>query len=288
MERPSRSSSREAVSKSVHKRLDLYALAAGTAGVSVLALAAPAEGEIVYTPTNQKIDFNHPFELDLNNDGIGDFQILNRHGFDLGRRDDAYEGILGIKPTLPTNRAVSSSHYAAALPLGASIGGAARFPAKSGGLMGWGFYIVFDGSSCCGSFGPWRNVQNRYLGLKFTIDGETHYGWARFSVKFTSGWYIAATLTGYAYETEPNKAIAAGQTTGTSRENGLPTSELDVRTEMNERPVKSLGVLALGSTGVASKPQNAGRSGGPAHLRVSVVPTPPRKWLPHPCRVHCA
>ena len=105
MERPSRSSSREAVSKSVHKRLELYALAAGAAGVSVLALAASAEGEIVYTPANQKITFNHPFELDLNNDGIADFQILNRHGFSLGR-DDALEGMLGIKPTLPSNRAV--------------------------------------------------------------------------------------------------------------------------------------------------------------------------------------
>jgi hypothetical protein len=81
MKRPSRSSPHGVVSKSVHKRLDLYALAAGTAGVSVLALAPLAAGEIVYTPTNQKIGFNVPFELDLNNDGIGDFQILNKHGF---------------------------------------------------------------------------------------------------------------------------------------------------------------------------------------------------------------
>jgi hypothetical protein len=248
MERPSRSSSREAVSKSVHKRLDLYALAAGTAGVSVLALAAPAEGEIVYTPTNQKIGFNHPFELDLNNDGIGDFQIVNRHGYNLVR-NSGFQGMLGVKPTLPSNRAVSSSHYAAALPLGASIGGAARFPAKSDGLMAWGFYIVFS-TQCCGSFGPWRNVQNRYLGLKFTVDGETHYGWARFNVKFSTGWVITATLTGYAYETEANKAIRAGETTGTpAAENSVPTSELDVRTEINGRPVNSLGVLALGSTG---------------------------------------
>ena len=248
MERPSRCSSSEAISKSIHKRLDLYALATCTGGVSLLALSPPAEGEIVYTPTNQKIGFNDPFELDLNNDGIGDFRIVNKHGYNIGR-NGAFEGILGIKPMLPTNRAVSSSHYAAALPLGASIGAAARFPANSDILMAWGYYIVFS-TQCCGSFGPWRNVQNRYLGIKFTIDGETHYGWARFNVKFSDGWFIAAKLTGYAYETEANKTITAGQTTGTpSTKDGVPTSELNVRENLNAPPVNSLGVLALGSVG---------------------------------------
>jgi len=33
------------------------------------------------------------------------------------------------------------------------------------------------------SSGPWKNLENRYLGLKFSIAGRTHYGWVRLSVK---------------------------------------------------------------------------------------------------------
>jgi len=63
--------------------------------------------------------------------------------------------------------------------------------------------------------GAWDNVANRYLGLKFKINGKFHYGWARLSVKFLKDQFdISTILTGYAYETVPNKPIIAGQTKG--------------------------------------------------------------------------
>ena len=60
-------------------------------------------------------------------------------------------------------------------------------------------------------FGPWLKVNGRYLGLKFVIRGKIHYGWARLSVDWTLG---RAILTGYAYETVPNKPIVTGETKG--------------------------------------------------------------------------
>jgi hypothetical protein len=60
---------------------------------------------------------------------------------------------------------------------------------------------------------PWRNATNRYLGLRFRIDGKTHFGWARFTIKAQARG-VVATLTGYAYETVPNKPIIAGKTKG--------------------------------------------------------------------------
>ena len=69
--------------------------------------------------------------------------------------------------------------------------------------------------------GPWvgkgKGVRNRYLGLKFVIHGKVHYGWARLSV--TLGHHrqygdVSGTLTGYAYQTIPNKAIITGKTKG--------------------------------------------------------------------------
>jgi hypothetical protein len=95
--------------------------------------------------------------------------------------------------------------------------------------------------------GRWANVRGRYLGLKFRIKGKIHYGWARLNVTVGNS-RISATLTGYAYETIPNKPITAGSTkgpdqwdaegidTGASLTNPIPDSP---------RPA-SLGTLALG------------------------------------------
>jgi hypothetical protein len=47
MKRPRRIAS--SLSESVQRQLNMYALAASAAGVSLLALASPAEGRIIYT-----------------------------------------------------------------------------------------------------------------------------------------------------------------------------------------------------------------------------------------------
>jgi hypothetical protein len=64
-----------------------------------------------------------------------------------------------------------------------------------------------------GQFGKWVNVNNRYLGFRFGIHGKTHYKWARLNVT-VNGKVITGTLTGYAYETIPNKPIITGKTKG--------------------------------------------------------------------------
>lgn len=77
-----------------------------------------------------------------------------------------------------------------------------------------------DGESYLGypafsfSYGQWMYTKNRYIGLTFQINGETHYGWARVAVNVDRNVGMNATLTGYAYETIPNKPIIAGKTKG--------------------------------------------------------------------------
>lgn len=74
---------------------------------------------------------------------------------------------------------------------------------------------ILDGFSRTSTpIGSWVNVKNRCLGVKFTIKGKIHCGWARLSVQVQFPLTITATLTGYAYETIPNKAIIAGKTKG--------------------------------------------------------------------------
>ncbi|HSY31178.1 MAG TPA: hypothetical protein VLA42_04245, partial [Verrucomicrobiae bacterium] len=70
---------------------------------------------------------------------------------------------------------------------------------------------------CTFTAGQWLDTKNRYLGLQFVINGQVHYGWARLTVTVprpTISRGIYAVLTGYAYETEPNKPIITGKTKG--------------------------------------------------------------------------
>jgi hypothetical protein len=63
------------LSEAVNHKLTLYALAATSAGVGLLALAQPVEAKIVYTKTHHVIGLHHPYKLDLTHDGTADFLI---------------------------------------------------------------------------------------------------------------------------------------------------------------------------------------------------------------------
>lgn len=197
--------------QSVHHRLNMYALAASAAGVGLLALVQPAEARIVYTPAHTKILPNTIFNLDLNHDGIIDLVFHNIYVSESG---SPIRGTLSARPGLQgypnglegTSYCFRGNCLAYALPRGAKIGPPKFFGATlmaqqaySGG--GYGFW--------------WKNTGKviGYLGLRFRFGGGPHFGWARFTVK-QIGYHYVATLTGYAYETIPNKPIIAGKTKG--------------------------------------------------------------------------
>jgi hypothetical protein len=115
-----------------------------------------------------------------------------------------------------------------------------------GGLQNMAVMLGSFGTSGIG--GSWVNVNNRYLGVKFEIKGQTHFGWVRLNVQVQVPQIIIATLTGYAYETVANKPITAGKTKGpenTSTEE--PTESL---TAPSREPL-TLGMLALGARGLS-------------------------------------
>jgi len=63
MKRSPRSRKALSLSDSLHKQLNMYALAASAAGVGALALAVPAEAKIVYTPVHVTLQDDKPFPL---------------------------------------------------------------------------------------------------------------------------------------------------------------------------------------------------------------------------------
>ena len=67
------------LSESVERTLNMYALAAGAAGVSTMVLVSPSQAEIVYTPTHQVTAPQQVLSIDLNHDGIKDFGIVTSY-----------------------------------------------------------------------------------------------------------------------------------------------------------------------------------------------------------------
>jgi len=250
MRRSSEPRKTDSLCESVLHQLNLYALAASAAGVGMFALAQASEAKVVYTKAHQVIGQGGIFNLDLNHDRTVDFLIQQWGGE--GSTSYRSNGLLA-KEALGNAVQGSASQYrkfALALKAGARIGPKQNFVA--GGYNG---EVMASVTHCCttGSdhyIGQWVNVKNRYLGLRFKIDGKTHYGWARVSVHLQE-LHITATLTGYAYETIPNKGIIAGQTTDNTNtavvNSSLRNSDIYDSGASDTRQSRSLGTLALGA-----------------------------------------
>jgi len=224
-------------------------MAACAAGVSVLACAPAASAKIVYTPANRFIWVSA--RLDLDHNGKADFVFSNTFN---SYSHDAW-GKLNITPKGSVNAIWGTGTYASALKPGLRVGANKHFGQRHSVMA----KFKRDCTSVCtfGSVGPWVDVTQRYLGLKFLIDGKVHYGWARLNVTVNMNG-IGATLTGYAYETVPGKPILTGQIKGSSAKSE-DTRQSSASFGHNARPAASLGLLARGASGldIWRKPQAA-------------------------------
>jgi hypothetical protein len=247
----------------LEKALLSYTTAALAASVGLIAIARSAEAKIVYTSAKIPIRVDGgPVFLDLNHDGIADFILSNFFQYATESRA-SFASLLvsasGVMRNQVWGRGVATSHganrFAWALQAGYPVGAKkSRFQKSPTAVMerlivAWRpedspakpYTYCSTWPYGCKSYksGQWLYKKNRYLGLKFVITGEIHYGWARFTVTRTSKRRgdnsITATLTGYAYETVPNKPIITGKTQGP-----------DAITVLSDTAPGSLGRLALG------------------------------------------
>jgi hypothetical protein len=234
------------LSESLHRQLNMYALAASAAGVGALALVQPAEAKVIYTPSHIRIGQGVSIQLDLNHDGIADFSVSNGYV-----HPTTYDGValLGVTPKIRSNEVWwGGSVWAAALAKSVRVASSGAFTTGSRymAIVGHDYNRLYGG-------GPWTGNIHAYLGLKFQIDGQTHYGWARLHVVAQLSGplrhpLIDATLTGYAYETTPNKGIKTGQTKGPG-DISIEKPNANLTTPI-PKPA-SLGLLALGSRGLS-------------------------------------
>jgi hypothetical protein len=221
------------------RKLLAYTAAASTAGIGMMALGQPAQAEIVYTPTHQTVSAGGSVILDLDNDGITDF-IINSNRGACSTGPDCESQRLTVIP-MQRNRVLvtyGGMAFAQRLPAHDKIGAPDNFR----NLFG---YAKMDHCKATRTSyyvsGSWPGANQQYLGLEFSIRGKIHYGWARLSVSVNGRQCNAiAVLTGYAYETEPNRPIVTGKTSG------------EDEAAAAERPQGTLGALALGSAGAVA------------------------------------
>lgn len=234
------------LSHSISQHLNMYGLAAGAAGVSVLALAQPSEAKIVYTAADVRIAVGQVVPIDVNHDGVNDFYFKN--SWVSGGSNLSYLDVwaLANSNSVVVQFSGGKNLGPADLKAGVNVGPTGHF--SFGGLMA-GYCRM--GIYCKGFVGPWahggKGVKNRYLGLRFVIKSKVHFGWARLTVDPwvpLKGHKIVGHLTGYAYETIPNKPIITGKTKGPD-DNSLEASNVSLTTPPS-KPA-TLGMLAMGS-----------------------------------------
>jgi hypothetical protein len=239
---PSKSlDSNKQLPENFNRHLSAYCVAAATAGVGMLALVQPSEAKVVIT--NKTIPIQGNLSLDLNNDGVPDFDF----SFFKTQAHYFQEAALGVFPSQRGGAIVARQGYASALLRSAKIGPSDHF---SGGvykssLVGVGIEGNVCSYSKCKSGGNWGgNHPNRFLGVRFAINGAIHFGWVRITVTITATDILEATITEYGYETIPRKRVLAG----------VPSSNV-ARAEsapIHERiGAPSLGMLASGVDGLS-------------------------------------
>jgi hypothetical protein len=268
--RKSRPLGGEHLSPGFDRHLNQYALMAVVAGVGLASLSVPADAEIIYSPaykTAKGTQFGTSIPIDFNHDGVEDLQIVTRTATLTAFSPPPAEiifhyGFLSAFTQAKTEILLKNGQVAA-VPPGKSIG-----PGQPFGTGGWKMaYCIqgvngFTGSTIVSSSsGSWNKVNSGYVGFLFFIQGQAHYGWARFNtldlLPLCENTGVA--LTGYAYETEPNKSIVAGATSETDNvaadSANLGADVANTNPNVPPEPVapnrprrRSLGHLAAGIT----------------------------------------
>jgi hypothetical protein len=140
------------------------------------------------------------YPLDLNNDATVDFIIASRDTLTADGRIRVSLAVPYGAGNAVAGETPSNYDYALALDINSMIDASVNWIAASNTMA----YNV-DGANPYNE--NWNGVTDKYLGLKFVVGGNTHYGWARLDVDALAD---SLVLKDYAYNATPDAGILAG------------------------------------------------------------------------------
>lgn len=200
----------------IENKLKSYAAVAASTLV-----AGVANGQVVYTDVNpdQTFTLGGGYVLDVDNNTVTDFTfqvgtsyvtsgtinvnvkagMINGPASNevIGQTQNVGGQTLFLADTLLTGDNISTAAN------WLSVGATAGWPVLLGGQMKIGVFPE-------GGAGNFLDVTDKYVGLKFQIGADVHYGWARFDVSADG---LTYTIKDYAYESLKETPIEAGKTT---------------------------------------------------------------------------
>ncbi len=163
------------------------------------------KGEIVFTDISVGMyPDNSRYELDINNDGIFEFDFYNSV-----KNVGGFFNVTAAEPGVSGGAVVATTglYHTVAYELGAEIGAIASEGRWVDDAAINGYDVYYN------SGGPFQVpygqffFTNAYIGVSFVISNQTHYGWIQIenNTPFSGG-----AIEGFAYETTPGASIIAG------------------------------------------------------------------------------
>lgn len=224
--------------------IDESKLAHFTAVAGAVLAGGAVNAQIVYTDVNPDIIIDTAsgaYDLDFNNDAVSDLTLSVTHmegagtysGFTYtyaGSVANAAPGIGGGIAQIATSSGSSASLMIAAMNNGDMIDQAGNFN-SSGGPLAVKAVVNIPAFSYTYQInqGDWLAVSDKFLGVKFNIGANTHYGWARLDV---SAGADTIRLKDFAYNQMPATGLEAGQMVGL--EDISIENKVNFKTTLNE------------------------------------------------------
>lgn len=168
--------------------------------------AGAANAQVVYTDVNpDKVITTPPdsLNIDFNNDATPEYTI-KRFNWNIDPTTPAVLAIPAVNNELMASMGAVLP-YVSALAAGTAINAAVTtwVPASSAGMR-FALASTYSGQT----YGNFNDGIDHFVGCKFLIGANTHFGWIRVNCVSGGG---SATIKDYAYNATANTALTAGQ-----------------------------------------------------------------------------
>ncbi len=236
------------VSESFLRRLNSYAVAAGAAGMAIVA-TMPAEARIINEQINFPLFGNQEYDFNPAEESLAPFIF---QGSFINRTNAWWNRAFFQPNSAGASAVVSAGGLPVELASGAQIGPSQNWGkgASYGLLFTYGPYGGGTREHHKGNFGA-----PGFVGFRFAISGKQYYGWVRLKFSVHAGpngtEQTTTQIVNCAFETTPNTPIRAGQT----RDLGDSATSYSIPRGVashDESTVKrgTLAALAVGALGV--------------------------------------
>ncbi|MGL4599067.1 MAG: T9SS type A sorting domain-containing protein [Bacteroidia bacterium] len=191
--------------KEIQNKLRAYTAAAG----SIAAFVGTADAQIIYTDINPDVVLtgsNATYNLNMDNNNTTEMTFASYVSTDSAGNPVAYAMLLSLNT--PNTNATLGALYSATVPFPYALANGAPINAANPNWQQQNIGIqylaaVIYSTPYCYFLGQ----NDRYLGVRFNINNQLHYGWVRLSCNAGAS---VLTIKDYAYNTQVGSPINAG------------------------------------------------------------------------------